>query len=163
MPIPKNGDTTNQTNYRPICLLSILSKHLERHIVNLLLQHLLETRPIFWFTVELPELKIYSHSPLGKYTQLVWTCLKKVKRLELCLGKHLTQFPYWKSWMTCKLTIYLDHSYLSERKQQVVVNGSSSDALPVLSGVPQGLVIEPLLFLITLMGLNPLPYIQTAI
>ena len=46
VPIPKNGDTTNQTNYRPICLLSILSKHLERHIVNLLLQHLLETRPI---------------------------------------------------------------------------------------------------------------------
>jgi len=46
VPIPKNGDKTNQAKYRPIFLLPILSKLLERHIVNLLLQHLVETQPI---------------------------------------------------------------------------------------------------------------------
>jgi len=42
----QNGDKTNQANYRPIFSLPILSKPLERHIVNLLLQHLVETQPI---------------------------------------------------------------------------------------------------------------------
>ena len=47
VPIPKCGDKGDPTNYRPISLLPVLSKLLERHIVNLLLQHLMETQPSF--------------------------------------------------------------------------------------------------------------------
>ena len=39
-------------------------------------------------------------------------------------------------------------SWLSGRTQQVVLDGQASDPVPVLSGVPQGSVLEPIMFLI---------------
>ena len=38
------------------------------------------------------------------------------------------------------------NSWLSERTQQVVLDGQASDQVPVLSGVPKGPVLGPILF-----------------
>ena len=39
-------------------------------------------------------------------------------------------------------------NFLSERKQRVIVNGISSDWTDEISGVPQGLVLDPILFIL---------------
>lgn len=52
-----------------------------------------------------------------------------------------------------KLLLWIE-SFLTSRIQQVIVNGVLSNPCPVVSGVPQGSVLGPLLFLVLLSDID---------
>ena len=45
-------------------------------------------------------------------------------------------------------------SWLTDRHQRVMVDGESSSATSVISGVPQGMVLGPLMFLVYINDIN---------
>ena len=51
-------------------------------------------------------------------------------------------------------------SFLSDRSQQVVLDNKCSDSNNVTSGVPQGTILAPLLFLIYMLNKNSLEAVK---
>ena len=46
VPVPKSGDKADASNYRPISLLSVVGKLLEKYVYSLLWNHLQEHAPL---------------------------------------------------------------------------------------------------------------------
>jgi len=61
----------------------------------------------------------------------------------------LTLFPISTCWNRGNILAWIS-SFFANREQRVVVNRSQSSWPPVTSGVPQGTVLSPLLFLLYL-------------
>jgi hypothetical protein len=153
IPIYKKGDKSNISNYRPISLLPVAGKILERCIHN----HIYPiTRPDIHpnqhgfmtsksTTTQLLEFydNIYNKLENKIQTDVLYLDLSKAfdsVSHELLLLK-LKTFGFSNNlynWF---------ESYLDNRKQRVLIEGKCSSYKKVLSGVPQGSILGPLLFL----------------
>ena len=157
-PIFKKGNKQLVENYRPISLLPICGKVLEKLIFNQMYAYLQSNslitnnqsgfRPGDSTTNQLLYLVDEIHRTFD------YKDSKEIRAVFLDISKAFDKV--WHDGLIYKLKqngicenlLNLFCSYLNNRKQRVVLNGSNSDFGQIESGVPQGSVLGPLLFLI---------------
>ena len=154
IPLYKSGDSANPSNYRPISIVSVLSKPLEKHINKHLLMHLDK------YNLLHPNQSGFrrKRSCQTALTNLVDQWLTNIGNDEFS-GVIFIDFKKAfdvidHSLLLRKLALYgmsdcameLFRSYLNNRQQCVNVDTRKSSLSTLMYGIPQGSVLGPILF-----------------
>lgn len=156
IPIYKSGSRSDPSNYRPISVLPVMSKIIEKILYNRL-ESFLKSNNFFYQ-------KQYGFRPqsntLSATIDLITKIKNKIDRKQLTLGIFIDLKKAFDT-VSPKLLIQklsdigvkgkaLDifKSYMQNRKQLVKIGENKSNTNIVSFGVPQGSILGPLLFVI---------------
>ena len=155
-PIFKKGDPHLTDNYRPISLLPVMSKIFEKVVFIQLYDYLIENKLLYdsqygfrkLHSTELAALeftdKINLNLDEGKLPLAIYLDLSKA----FDTIDHSILINKLKYYGVRGMSLYWFESYLSNRKQYVQFNDSVSSYSLMSTGVPQGSILGPLLFII---------------
>ena len=153
-PVYKKDDKSLPSNYRPISLLSSIGKAMERCVHKHLYNYVIDNDLIT------PLQSGFKHDDSTNF-QLIHTYHSFCEAFDS--GKEVIavfcDVPIARVWhrgllykLSCiggsNLVVKWFSSYLSGRRQRLIINGESSDWSPIRAGVPQGSSLGSLLFLI---------------
>ena len=154
IPLPKIKTPTQLDNYRPISILSVLSKPLEKHVHKHLMTYL-DKHSLLYPLQSGFRPNFSCHTAL---THLIDNWLSAINTSEV-VGSVFLDFKkafdmVHHDKLLDKLSLYLRNntslkffqSFLHDRQQRVQLGGTVSTYGTLKSGVPQGSVLGPLLF-----------------
>ena len=155
IPIFKSGDHLDCDNYRPISLLSSISKILEKIVSEKLIYHLIENDLLYQHQYGFLPKRSTEHNLM----QILNYVTKALNENMFCIGIFL---DLRKAFDVCSHEILLKKlkkmgirgttfewfkNYLLGRTQKVDINGHLSDACELSISVIQGSILGPILFL----------------
>jgi len=154
--VHKKGNKSDLSNYRPISLTSIPCKIIEGFIRDYIMKHFTDNN--LFNNNQYGFLK--GRSTMLQLLRIMdeWTeCLESGRQMnviyadfekafdKVCHKLLIHKLRYYK---VNESVVPCIESFLCNRKQRVKINGFYSDWADVLSGIPQGTILGPILFII---------------